>query len=111
MRKAIDQSISPETLEQIVERLVALASPVRIILFGSNARGEAQAGSDLDLIVVEKDVTERFDEALRLDRALSDFMLPIDLIVVSEAELERYGRVPGTVYYRSLNEGQVLYAQ
>ncbi len=111
MSLAVGQNISTEILAEIVERLVALASPVKIILFGSNARGEARPNSDLDLLVVEKEVTEQYDEALRLDRALGDFRLPIDLIVVSEAQFNRYGRVPGTVYYRSLQEGRVLYAQ
>jgi predicted nucleotidyltransferase len=67
--------------------------------------------SDLDLLVVEKEITEQHDEALRLDRALRDFMLPIDLVVVSEAQFNRYGCVPGTIYYRSLQEGRVLYAE
>lgn len=105
------QSASEKILAEIVERLVVLASPVKIILFGSTARGEAQAGSDLDLLVVEKEVTDQYAEALRLGRALNDLMLPIDLIVVSEAQLKRYSQVTGTVYYRSLQEGHVLYAR
>ncbi len=85
MSLAVGQNISTEILAEIVERLVALASPVKIILFGSNARGEARSNSDLDLLVVEKEVTEQYDEALRLDRTLGDLGLQIDLIVVSEA--------------------------
>lgn len=111
MRVAVGQSVSKRTLGEIVVRLVALASPVKIILFGSNARGDAQAGSDLDLLVVQKEVIDHYEESLRLNRALGDLMLPIDLLVVSEAELKRYGGVPGTVYYRSLQEGRVIYAQ
>jgi predicted nucleotidyltransferase len=104
-------NIPTETLDEIIGRLVALAAPVKIILFGSNAKGEAKSGSDLDLLVIEQEVKEEFDEALRLDRALRDLMLPIDLVVVSEAQYNRYSRVPGTVYYRSRQEGRVLYAQ
>src|SRR5688572_24311659 len=104
MSIVVDQSISAEVLDEIVKRIIALAAPVKIILFGSNARGEAQASSDLDLIIVEKEVTEQYDEALRLGRALGDLMLPIDLIVVSEAQFNRYGRVPGTIFYRSFQE-------
>ena len=111
MSIVVGQSISAEVLDEIVKRLIALAAPVKIILFGSNARGEAQSNSDLDLIIVEKEVTEQYDEVLRLGRALGDLMLPIDLIVVSEAQFNRYGRVPGTVFYRSLQEGRILYAQ
>jgi predicted nucleotidyltransferase len=107
----VEMTISTETLNEIVKRLVTLASPVKIILFGSVARGEARPNSDLDLLIVEEEVTKPQDEALRLDRALSDLMLPIDLIVISETQLNRYGSVPGTIYYHSLREGQVLYAQ
>ncbi len=95
----------------MVERLVSLAAPIKIILFGSYARGQTQAGSDLDLLVVEKEIAEPYDEALRLDRAMRDLRLPLDLVVVSEAHFNRYGGVPGTVYYRSRQEGQVLYAR
>ena len=42
MSLAVGQNISTDILDEIVERLVALASPVKIILFGSNARGEAK---------------------------------------------------------------------
>jgi predicted nucleotidyltransferase len=111
IRTSTFHNVSQKTLDEIVERLVSLASPVKIILFGSYARNKAQPSSDLDLLVIEKEVVDQYDEALRLDRALGDLMLPLDLIVVSEAEFGRYGRVPGTVYYRSLQEGRVLYAQ
>ncbi len=111
MSITVGQNISPEIMDDIVERLVALASPVKIILFGSRTQDNARPDSDLDLLIVKKEVTEQYDEALRLDRALRDFMLPLDLLVVSETQLNRYGRVPGTVYYRSLKEGRILYAQ
>ena len=111
MTVSVEQRISADTLNQIVERIVAIAAPVKIILFGSTARGEAHPNSDLDMLIVKKEIIGQHDETLRLDRALRDFMLPLDLIVVSEAQLNRYGRVPGTIYYRSLQEGRVLYAR
>jgi hypothetical protein len=60
--------------------------------------------------VVKKQVREQYNEALYLDRALRGFKVPLDLVVVSEDQLNRYGQVPGTIYYRSLQEGRVLYA-
>lgn len=107
----VDLKVAADILEQIVERLVALAAPVKIILFGSQARDEASSQSDLDLLIIEKEVIAPYEEALRLDRALRDLMLPIDLVVVSETQFKRYAQVPGTIYYRSLREGRVLYAQ
>lgn len=105
------QNISTDTLTQIVNQLVALAAPTKIVLFGSTARGDAHAHSDLDLLIVKKTVKDPYDESLRLGRALRHFMLPIDLVVVSEKNIHRYGDIPGTVYYRSEKEGQVLYAK
>jgi predicted nucleotidyltransferase len=106
----LDLTVTDEILEEIVSRLVYLAKPVKIILFGSNARNEAAPGSDLDLLIVEEEVSEQYDEALRLDRALRDLILPLDLIVVSEAQFNRFAQVPGTLYYRALQEGRILYA-
>ena len=111
METTTSQSVSTDMLDEIVERLVTLASPVKIILFGSHARDQAQSQSDLDLLIVEKEVTDQYDEALRLDRALRDLMLPLDLVVVSEDQFNRYAVVPGTIYYRSWQEGRVLYAR
>ena len=111
MNAAQKQSVSADTLNKIVESLIALASPSKIILFGSNARGEAAPRSDLDILVVEKELTAQHAESLRLGRALRHFMLPIDLVVVSEAQFNRYRQVPGTVYYNSQKEGRILYAR
>ena len=107
----IGHGVSAEILDKLVERIVALTSPVKIILFGSQARGQGQPDSDLDLLVVKKEVNDQYHEALRLDRALRDLMLPIDFVVVAEEQFNRYATVPGTVYYHSWHEGHVLYAQ
>jgi len=104
-------TITDEILEEVVSRLVKQAKPVKIILFGSNARNEATPGSDLDLLIIEEEVYEQHDEALRLDRALRDMILPLDLVVVSEAQFNRLAQVPGTLYYRALREGRTLYVQ
>jgi predicted nucleotidyltransferase len=46
-------------LDVLVRRIVEVAQPDRIILFGSAARGEMGADSDIDLLVVKKDVEHR----------------------------------------------------
>ena len=58
-------------IHQAVVRLAADPLPQRIILFGSQARGDADAGSDIDLLVIETEVPNRAAEMVRLRRLLS----------------------------------------
>ena len=101
--------ISEHTIAQAVATLVAAANPQRIVLFGSYARGDADDGSDLDLMVVKSQVTNRAQEMVHLARTLRPLRVPVDLLVVSEDELARLGREPGSVYWWALHEGRVLH--
>jgi predicted nucleotidyltransferase len=101
--------ISEDTIRQAVATLVAVANPQRIVLFGSHARGDAGPDSDLDFLVVEKEVTHRAKEMVRLSRALRPLRVPVDVLVVTEEELQRYGSEPGSVYWWALKEGRVLH--
>jgi predicted nucleotidyltransferase len=101
--------ISEDTIAQAVATLVAVAKPQRIVLFGSCARGDAHADSDLDFMVVEDEVADRAAEMLRLSRALRPLRVPVDVLVVSKDELDRLGREPGSVYWWALKEGRVLH--
>ena len=99
----------PRLYQEITRRIVAAANPVKVILFGSRARGTAHAGSDLDLLVIERDPVSVRQEAIRLRRLLRDLEIPIDIIVVEQSFVERYGDIPGSVLYPALREGMVLY--
>ena len=99
-----------DRLSTAVERLVAAAQPSRIILFGSHARGDADDHSDVDLLVVEPAVNDRYEEMVRLNRALKGLLMPVDLLVVSEQEFEHRSITPGTVEHTAHREGRVLYA-
>jgi predicted nucleotidyltransferase len=89
---------------------VAAAQPKKIILFGSHARGDADDHSDVDLLVVEQVVADRYEEMIRLNRALKGLVMPVNLLVVSEAEFEQRSVTPGTVENAARREGRVLYA-
>lgn len=53
MNRTEKRTVSPETLRQIIERVVEVAQPEKIILFGSAARGEMGPNSDVDLLVIK----------------------------------------------------------
>ena len=98
-----------ELLNEITRRIRATVAADRIILFGSYARDDAGPDSDLDLLVVVRNVSHVRQESTRIRRALRGLMVPIDVIVATPDQVERYRDSPGLVYGPALREGQVLY--
>jgi len=101
--------IDERTLQQAVQRIVAVAQPNRVILFGSYGRGDADAGSDLDLMVIKPQVVDKYTEMIRLHKVVGSIGVGVDVLVYSEAEYRRRSQVPGTVLYWARKEGRALY--
>jgi uncharacterized protein len=93
-----------------IGRRLASAAPAgsRIVLFGSRARGEADARADYDVLVVEPAVENPAVESTRLRSELNGLRVPIDVVVVAEDLAVRHAVVRGTVVERALREGRVL---
>jgi len=101
--------ISEQTIDRAIRALADGAHPQKILLFGSYARGDATADSDLDLLVIEDEVTDRAREMVRLRRLLRPLRIPVDVLVYSSDEVERWGAQPGSALYWALREGKVVY--
>lgn len=100
---------SDELLSTAVNRLVDRFQPLRIVLFGSQARGQARPDSDVDLLVVLPHVGNKHQTLVSMLRVLADLPLPVDVVPTDPDELARRGRVVGTVLNSAVREGKVLY--
>jgi predicted nucleotidyltransferase len=101
--------IDEQILQEVVKRIVAAARPSRVILFGSYGRGDADEGSDLDLMVIVPGAPNQYEEMVRLDKVVGNVGVGVDVLIYSEAEYERRSQVPGTVLYWARKEGRALY--
>ncbi len=100
-----------EWIPSAVERVVERFDPLKLILFGSLARGEPNYDSDMDLLVVFEHVEleNKRNLAVEIHRALADVPVPVDIVVTDVDEIERRGHIVGTVLRPALREGKVLY--
>ena len=106
--KARKKTVSDEILQEIVRRIVRVAKPEKIILFGSAAREEMRPDSDLDFLVI-KSCKSRRKTARKIRRRLIGIGIPKDIIVATPEDIERYKDTIGLIYRPALKEGKVLY--
>jgi uncharacterized protein len=100
---------SEDVIQAAGRRLTAAATkPAKVILFGSHVQGTPRPDSDLDLLVVEPDLADRDAEFVRLRRSLRGLGVPIDLILVSEDNVNEWRDVPGTLIHDAFRDGRVL---
>ena len=104
-RNMPSQSKIRENAMRIAERF----APERVVLFGSHARGDADEGSDVDLMVLFSEVENPRDRAAEIYAALAGCGFAKDVLVSTVDRFERYRNVPNTVYWPASREGQVLY--
>lgn len=97
-------------LDEIIRRVVEVAQPEKIILFGSAARGEMGPNSDVDLLVIKSGVhRRRLTQAIYMN--LFGVGQAVDVVVVTPEDIERYKDSFALVIEPALREGKVVYAQ
>jgi predicted nucleotidyltransferase len=96
-------------MEEIVKRVLAVARPDRIIVFGSAAAGALTRDSDIDLLVLESGPVEPRTEALRIRSALGGMGFPFDVIVMSTQRFEETKDVIGGIAHPAHKHGKTVY--
>ena len=100
--------LDQRTLEDIVRRVVEVARPEKIILFGSAARGRMGPNSDVDLLII-KEGADALDLMARIYENLRGADAAVDAIVASPEDVERFKDSHALVFKSALREGRVIY--
>ena len=101
----IDESL----VREIVRRILTVAQPDKIILFGSAATGAMTPDSDIDLLVVMGNPGDSCEEYVRIRRSLRDILYPFDIIIISTDWFEDSKEVIGGIAYPADKYGRVIY--
>ncbi len=97
-------------IDELVRRIVEEVHPLRIILFGSGARGEIGPNSDIDLLIVMPEGVHRRRIAQLLYQNISGLGVPFDILVATPGDLQKYKDNIGLIYRAILDEGREVYA-
>jgi predicted nucleotidyltransferase len=101
--------VTEALLSEMTRRLRDAGDPLKIMLFGSHARGEAGPYSDLDLLVIEDADRSRREASVAYRLALLGSYPARDVVVRTPQEIEtRRGRL-GRLERQVMKEGRVLY--
>lgn len=96
-------------LNEVVRRVLTVARPDRIILFGSAATGQMTKDSDIDLLVVESALANTHERRVAIRGAVGDIGYPVDVIVMRTERFERTKRFIGGIAYPANKYGRVIY--
>lgn len=91
-----NRTFDSSLIDLIVGRIVDTIRPEKVILFGSRARGDADANSDYDLLVIQPSGEPRYRRSALLYRALSDIPVEVEVLVYTPAEVEEWPLTPST---------------
>jgi predicted nucleotidyltransferase len=102
-------AISNSELDEIVSRIVEIAQPEQVLVFGSTARGTTGPHSDLDILIIKTGRYNARKVAGLIYQRMRGIARSIDLVIVTPQQVKENRNSPFSVLYPALREGRVLY--
>ena len=96
-------------IKTAAERISQSFKPEKIILLGAHAKSRADAHSDIDLLIIFREIEDKHEQTVAILQLLSDFPISKDVVVATEQDIDEYGDQIGTVFRPALREGKVIY--
>jgi predicted nucleotidyltransferase len=100
-----------DKLNEIIDRIVMVADPDMILLFGSRASGNERDDSDYDILIIKSDLDNSRKLAKKIYNSLSGIGVPVDLVIVDKERMNQHIDDPYMIYGEALREGKTLYAK
>ena len=100
-------------MKQIVAFITSKLSPERIILFGSYARGDNTENSDIDILIIIKNLENerKITGTLYKELLKENISIPIDFIAIDYDKYNKLKDEIGYIYKTIEQEGQILYGK
>lgn len=103
------EQVNEAFIKEIVQRIVAVTQPEKIILFGSYAYGRPAKISDVDILVIMKSDRPRYKRAVPIYKELAGLLIPKDILVYTPQEVEEWADVPQSFITTIIRKGKVVY--
>ena len=104
------ETITPELIDYIVEKIVREIQPEKIILYGSYARGDYHKNSDLDLFIIKDGEESSRMLRRKVDGLFDGRLFSLDIRVRKPSEVDWNFRAQNPFYIHHIfKDGKVLY--
>ena len=94
----------------LIDRIVGIVHPIRIIIFGSAARKQVEPESDMDFLVIMPEGTHRRATAQKLYEEIVGAGIPFDILIATPSDIVKHKDNIGLIYRSALREGNEVYA-
>lgn len=103
--------VNEKDIKKVAEQLGIASNAVRVILFGSYARGDAGNNSDVDFMVITDSDLPRYKRSRDLYKMFRPYPFGMDILVYTPLEIENAKKSPVSFVSNILREGKTLYVR